>query len=211
MKEKKNKNQWVKVFILVIALIVLAFSGTYAYFTSSFIGEPNTTTAKSGVFKVESSLETSNAINNKKMILINENQREEKAEKLTFTITSTSESTIDGKFSVYLKNIKLSKNLYSKYLKWELLKEKEIISSGDFENAIRIGSEEANEEKNVLTDVEEIKLNIEELELPKNTTQTFTFRMYLLNDTTKNQIELTEGSFSGRLYIEAIPVSETNS
>ena len=52
MDEKKgNKRQIIKVCILIVALMVLAFSGTYAYFTTNFIGTPSTTTVKSGVFK----------------------------------------------------------------------------------------------------------------------------------------------------------------
>lgn len=213
MDEKKgNKRQVIKVCILIGALMVLAFSGTYAYFTTTFIGSPSATTAKSGVFKVESSLEKTSVIRNKRMVLIyvndTQDQRDELADKLTFTVTSTSESTVDGTFNLYLKDIKLSKNLYSEYLKWELLKGTEIVSSGDFSDVTRIGMEEANEEKNVVTNVEEFQLNTTRLSLPKNTTQTYTFRMYLLDDPNKNQIELTEGSFNGRLYLEAVPVSD---
>lgn len=213
-KKKENKRQWTKVFILVIALMVIAFSGTYAYFTTTIIGKPTTTKVKSGVFKVESSLETASVIKNRKMVLIfvndTQDQRDELANKLTFTVTSTKDSTVDGTFNLYLKDIKLSKNLYSKYLKWELLKEDEIISSGDFENAVRIDTEEEIEERNKITDVEEFQLNANELSLLKNTTQTYTFRIYLLDDSNKNQIDLTEGSFNGRLYLEAIPISTTS-
>ncbi len=218
MEEKKkneNKRQLTKVLILVVALVVIAFSGTYAYFTSNFVGNPNTTTAKSGVFKVESSLETVSAIRNRRMVLIHvtdtQDQREELADKLVFTVTSTDESTVDGEFNLYLQDITLSKNLYSKYLKWELLKGTEIISSGDFESAVREDTPTDGEEANVVTNVKAFQLNTSALELPKNTTQTYTFRMYLLDDPNKNQIELTEGSFSGRLYLEAVPVSSLQS
>lgn len=206
-KNKRNK-QLFKVMILVVSLMVLAFSGTYAYFTINFTGEPTTTTAKSGVFKVESSLENASRINNQHLFLISEDEKSTLADKITFTITSTNESTVDGTFNIYLKDINLSKNLYSKYLKWELLKGNEIVDSGNFSNAVRMDPEEANEEKNKVTSVGDIKLNQKALALPKNTTFTYTFRMYLLNDETKNQIELTEGSFAGRLYIEAVPVSD---
>lgn len=205
---EKNKKHITKVFIFVISLIVLAFSGTYAYFTIEFQGSPNTTTVKSGVFKVESSLEKASAIRNKRIVLIDEDQKQEKAEKLTFTVTSTEESTVNGEFDIFLKDITLSKNLYSNYLKWELLKNNEIISKGDFANAIRTDESTLGEEDNVVTTVEDMKLNKESLPLVKNTTTTYTFIMYLLNDKNKNQIALTEGSFSGRLYIEAVPVSE---
>lgn len=212
MDEKKsNKRQITKVLILVVALMVIAFSGTYAYFTNNFVGKPTTTTAISGVFDVESSLETTSTIQNRRMVLIHVNdtqdQREELADKLTFTVTSTENSTIDGEFNLFLKDIKLSKNLYSKYLKWELLKGNEIINSGDFANVERVDTPVEDEEDKAVTDVKIFQLNKETLSLPKNTTQSFTFRMYLLDDPTRNQIELTNGSFNGRLYLEAVPIS----
>lgn len=214
-ENKGNKRQLKKVLILVVALIVLAFSGTYAYFSTNFVGKPSTTTVTSGVFDVESSLETESAIRNRRMVLIHvtdtQDQRDEKADKLTFTVTSTDESTVDGEFNIYLKDIKLTKNLYTKYLKWELLKGNEIINSGNFENAVRVDTPIDEEEDKVITDVEEFQLNTTALSLPKNTTQTYTFRMYLLDDPKKNQIELTEGSFNGRLYLEAVPISTLNS
>lgn len=206
MKETKRKKQLTKVMILVLSLVVLAFSGTYAYYTNHFIGNPNTTSATSGVFKIESSLDKVSAINNKRLILIDEEEKTEKAEKLTFTITNTEKSTIDGKFDVYLKDIRLSKNLYSSYLKWELVKDGEIINQGDFSTVERKDEESSTEDEKVVTLVEDVKLTTNSLSLLKNTTETLTFRVYLLNDENKNQIELTEGSFSGRLYIEAIPV-----
>lgn len=212
MDEKKsNKRQITKVLILVVALMVIAFSGTYAYFTNNFVGKPTTTTAISGVFDVESSLETTSTIQNRRMVLIHVNdtqdQREELADKLTFTVTSTENSTVDGEFNLFLKDIKLSKNLYSKYLKWELLKGNEIINSGDFANVERVDTPVEDEEDKAVTDVKIFQLNKETLSLPKNTTQNFTFRMYLLDDPTRNQIELTNGSFNGRLYLEAVPIS----
>lgn len=212
MDEKKsNKRQITKVLILVVALMVIAFSGTYAYFTNNFVGKPTTTTAISGVFDVESSLETTSTIQNRRMVLIHVNdtqdQREELADKLTFTVTSTENSTVDGEFNLFLKDIKLSKNLYSKYLKWELLKGNEIINSGDFANVERVDTPVEDEEDKAVTDVKIFQLNKETLSLPKNTTQSFTFRMYLLDDPTRNQIELTNGSFNGRLYLEAVPIS----
>ncbi len=214
-KKKENKRQLKKVLILVVALMVLAFSGTYAYFTTNFVGSPSTTTMKSGVFKVESSLDTASVIRNKRMVLIHVNdtqdQRAEKADRLVFTVTSKSESTVDGEFQLFLKDIKLTKNLYSKYLKWELLKGNEIISSGDFENVVRTDTPVENEAKNAITDVEEFQITTDSLPIPKNTTQTYTFRMYLLDDPNKNQIDLTEGSFSGRLYLEAVPISSLSS
>ncbi len=211
MDKKNNKKHMLKIMIFVFSIIILGFSGTYAYFTTAFIGEPSKTQITSGVFKITSSLENVSAINNKNILFINENQRSTHAEKLTFTITSTSESNVDGTFDLYLKDINLSKNLYSSYLKWELLKGTEIIEQGDFSTANREDTPNDGEKNNVMTRVSDIKITKNPIPIKKNTTETLVFRMYLLNDENVNQIALTEGSFNGRLYLEAIPVSSLNS
>lgn len=205
---KKKSGKYIsRVMILVVSLIVLAFSGTYAYFTVNFTGETTTTTAKTGVFKVESSLERASAIKNSRMVLISENEKNSKAEKLEFTITSKSETTVDGKYNVYLQDIQLSKNMYSKYLKWELLRENQIISSGDFADVSRKDTEQSNEEANANTIAEDFKLNENAISLTKKTTDHLIFRIWLENDPNVNQISLANGTFSGKLYIEAVPVS----
>ncbi len=204
---KKREKYVSKVMILVVSLIVLAFSGTYAYFTVNFSGDTTTTTAKSGIFKVESSLEKASAIKNSMMVLIEESEKNNKADKLEFTITSKSESTVNGKYDVYMKDIQLSKNMYSKYLRWELVKENQIVGSGDFANATRKDTEQNNETMNTITSIEDIKLNENAIALLKNTTDHLIFRIWLENDPNVNQISLVNGTFSGRLYIEAVPVS----
>ncbi len=208
---KQKKNGFAKVIILVVSLIVIGISGTYAYFTLS-MSEPQTTSAKAGVFKVESSLETTNAINNNKIRLIDNIEKETKAEKVTFTVTSKAESTVDGEYYIYLKDILLSKNLYTKYLHWELVQNNVVKASGDFADIAskRTDTPVAGEADNVVTNISEIKLNETPFHLDKNSQDTLIFRMWLENDPNVNQIAITNGSFAGRLYLEAFPISEIN-
>lgn len=206
---KQKKNSFAKVMILVVSLIVIGVSGTYAYYTIS-MSEPSKTSAKAGVFKVESSLETTSAINNSKIRLIDNAEKEVKAEKVTFTVTSLSESTVDGEYYIYLKDILLSKNLYTNYLHWELLQNNVVKASGDFGDVAskRTDTPVAGEADNVVTSISEIKLNETGLHLNKGTKDTLIFRMWLENDPDVNQIAITNGSFAGRLYLEAFPISE---
>ena len=206
MKEKNTSN-YTKVIILVVALIVLGISTTYAYFTSQITGGPSTTILKAGNLKIETNLESVSAINNTKIKLINENDKATSAEKVTFYVKSTAESTVDAKYYLYLKDISLSKNLYSNYFKWELLQNNEIVGSGTFGTATRTDTATSGEAENVSTTAADIALNKEALSLAKNSNDTIIFRIWLENDETINQIDLTNGSFSGRLYLEAVPVS----
>lgn len=212
-KSFRKKSGFAKVVVLVFALIVLAISLTYAYFTANISGTPSTTTLKSGNLVVETDLESANAINNSKMSLINESAKEESSDKVTFYVTNTKDSTVSAKYYIYLDDITLTKNLYSEYLKWELLKNDSVIYSGTFKNAIRTSDVTSGEADNVSTTAEKIQLNTEALTLDINSTDNLVFRMWLENDPDVNQLSLTEGAFAGRLYIEAVPLTneENNS
>jgi hypothetical protein len=211
MNTKSNKSGILKVLVLVVSLVVLAFSATYAYYTTSITGDSSETVLKSGKLEITTNLESVSAINNSNIILINASEKEEKADSVTFYISNPSTSTIDAKYYVYLTDINLSKNLYSEYFKWELLKNDEVVNSGTFKNASRKTEISEDEENNVLTTSEDIQLNSSALYISPNTTDTLVFRLWLENDDSKNQIELTEGSFSGKLYLEAVPSKDTTS
>ena len=215
-----NKRNITKVIILVVSLIVIGVSGTYAYFTMSLTGGPSETKATSGVFKVVSSLEDTSAINNTRLRLIDVADKDTKAEKLTFTVTSLPETNVDARYYIQLKNIKLSKNLYNSYLKWEISKDTgEVLASGDFSQAKRDGEPTINEADNVLTNAQNIDLTTSiyttsgenGLVLKQKTTETLVFRIWLQNDPNTNQIDLTNGSFLGQLFLKAVPISEINS
>lgn len=216
---KSSRRNITKVIILVVSLIVIGVSGTYAYFTMSLTGDPSETKATAGVFKVISSLEDVSAINNTRLRLVDAADKETKAEKLTFTVTSLPESNVDARYYIRLKNIELSKNLYSPYLKWEIAKNTgEILASGDFSQAQRDGAAATNEADNVLTNAKDIDLTASTqttsgkngLVLTQKTTETLVFRIWLQDDPNTNQIDLTNGSFAGRLFLEAVPISEIN-
>lgn len=209
MKEKNTSN-YTKVIVLVVALIVLGISTTYAYFTSVITGTPSTTTLKAGNLKIETNLDSVSAINNTKIKLIDASAKTTAAEKVTFYVKSTADTTVDAKYYIYLKDISLSKNLYSNYFKWELLQNNEIVGSGTFGNATRTDTATTGEASNVVTTAADIALNTNALTLAKNTSDTVVFRIWLENDNAVNQIDLTEGSFAGRLYLEAVPVSSNN-
>lgn len=207
--KNKNGKYYAKVMVLVVSLVVLAFSATYAYFTMSFTGEAVKTTVTAGSFNITSSLERANAIVNRQMLLIDEADKDERAESLTFTVTSSNDTDVDGEFYLYVQDIKLTKNLSSEYFKWEILKGDEIVSNGTFKDAkdFRTNEEETGESERVVLNIDQFKLNENGVNIPKATTTTYTFRLYLVNDANRNQIELTEGSFEGKLFMEAVPVA----
>ena len=205
--KNENKRNFVKVLVLVVALIVLGISVTYAYFTSLITGDASDTSVQTGNLQIETNLETVGAINNTKLRLIDNSDIATSSEKVSFYVKNTSTSTISADYYVYLTDISLSKNLYSSYFKWELLNGSESIASGDFANAKRSDTAQSGEADNVTTTVENMSLNTEVIRIPQNTTHNLIFRMWLENDSTTNQLDLINGNFSGKLYLEAVPVS----
>lgn len=212
INSKKNLG---RIFVLVVSLIVLGISGSYAYFVSTIEGTPTKTTISSGKFEVTSSLESANAIKDLNLRLIDASEIETKAKTISFDVVSTEISTINAKYDVYLREISLSKNLYSADFKWELVKDNCesdcSLASGDFSTAVRKGTEASGEAANVVTNAQDMKLTTDSILLPKNTTQNLIFRIWLQNDPNRNQIELTSGSFQGKLSISAVPAEEVKS
>lgn len=207
MSEINNKRNFSKVMVLVVALIVLAVSVSYAFFTARITGTPIKTVVKAGNLKIDTNLESVSAINNLKIKLIDASAKETSAEKVSFYVKNATDSTVDAKYYIYLRDITLTKNLYSNYFKWELVKNGTVINSGTFANATRTDTATSGEASNVSTTAADITLTKDAITIAKNTNDNLIFRIWLENDAVANQIELTNGSFSGRLYLEAVPVS----
>lgn len=208
--EKEIKNHLIKTAIFVVAIVVLGVSTSYAYYTANISGKAEITDTPAARLDVTSTLTTTTAINNSKLSLIDAANKSTQAEKVEFSVTNASTSTVNGKYFVYLTDIKLSKNLYSAYLKWELVRVTSTgespIATGNFANAKRTDTAGTSEAENAVTTVEDITLNTTILQIAKNTTDQLIFRIWLENDESVNQINLTNGSFQGKLKIEASPV-----
>lgn len=210
--EQKNemKNHIIKISILVIAVITFGISFSYAYYNANMSGTSEIKNATAARLDITSTLETTSVINNTRLSLIEKTQVKTKAEKLEFSVTNANTSTVSGNYFIYLTDIQLSKNLYSKYFKWELAKVttsgETVISSGNFSTAVRVGSVTEGEANNVITTAEDITLNQTALQIPKNTTDNLIFRMWIENDPVVNQIDITKGSFTGKLRLEVAPL-----
>lgn len=210
--EAKNemKNHLIKIGVLVVAIITIGISLSYAYYSANMSGEselPSTTAAR---LDLTSTLTDAQVINNAKLSLTNPSDVKTKAEKVEFAVQNANTSTVAGKYYVYLTDIKLTKNLYSEYFKWQLVRvtgsNESEIASGNFATAVRVGNMTEGEASNVLTTAEDIGLNKVALQIPVNTTDNLIFRVWLENDENVNQVDLTNGSFQGKLKIEATPV-----
>lgn len=210
--KNEMRNHIIKIGILVVAIITLGISVTYAYFSAVKKGTVEFQ-QKAAEFDVTSSLTNSGAISNTKMSLIDAADVKKSADKVEFTVTNSRTSTVNGRYFIYLTNIEITKNLYHEDFKWELVRVNEIgesnISSGNFSTAIRSSNVNTGEADKVMTTAKDILLNNVALEITPGSTDSLIFRLWLENDPVENQIELTEGSFKGKLKIDATPVKPT--
>lgn len=211
-KKKINvKNQLIKISILVIAIVVLGVSLSYAYYSANKTGNGIIDERTAAKLDLTTTLTNAPNISNMKLTLIEKENIKTDAEKVAFTVTNANTSTVNGKYFIYLTNIKLSKNLYSSYFKWQLVRVtssgENIVASGNFANASEKRSDTpvAGESNNVITTLEDISLNSNVLTIAPNTTDSLVFRIWLENDPNVVQNELTSGSFEGKLKLEATP------
>ena len=211
-----NKRYIVRTLVFVFSLIILGISLTYAYFTLQIEGEPTDSLIGTAKLEIESDLEGAEAINNLDLNLINATEKADKADE--FYLKNVSTGGISAEYFVYLVDVSLTKNLYSKYFKWELVKKgtdnETVINQGTFEeqNIKRTGTKADDEDDRVSTTIEKVALNkksetgeLEGIILNNQAKDELIFRIWLENDENVDQISLTSGSFSGKLYFEAIP------
>ena len=221
MKEKKGKEKEAKMIsskklfasasILVFSIIIIGFSLTYAYFTIGYGGKASINGNKAAVLDIDSDLKNASAINETQMSLINAGEVETAAKKVSFDITNTSSSTVNGKYVIKLSNYSLTKNLSSKYFKWRLVinpGESEQVFNGDFlqnsedEGTKLTGNSETDKltglNKDLISEDEAVTINIGD-------THHLVFYIWLENDSALNQLYLTNGEFKGKLSLEAFP------
>ena len=213
-----NKSYVVRTLVLVFSLIILGISLTYAYFTLQIEGDPTDSNIATAKLIIDSNLKEAAAINNLNLSLISKTEKSEKADKVEFYIQNNSTGGISAKYFVYLTDISITKNLYSEYFKWELVKEgtegETIINQGTFDvkNITRTDEAGEDEDPRIETTIMDIPLNtvgddgeVVGIVLNNKAKDNLIFRIWLENDEVNNQLSLTSGSFSGKLYFEAIP------
>ncbi|MCI8575323.1 MAG: hypothetical protein HFI09_02525 [Bacilli bacterium] len=211
---KEMKNHIIKIGILVVSIVTIGISMTYAYYTAKISGNSTIDDISAAEFHITSTLADSTAISNMTMHLIDASEIDLHADKVEFSVTNSATSTVSGQYYVYLVDVSITKNLYSKYFKWQLVRKtslgESVIDSGNFENVVRTDQEVPGEGSNALTSVDKISLNKVALEIPKDTTDNLIFRLWLENDPDLNQVDLTNGSFQAKLKIEATPKSQNH-
>ena len=129
-------------------------------------------------------LATTQTINATGVGLINDADITTKAKHTDFNVTLPSDAKVaSAKYRIYLTDLNISSNLKSTDLKWSLYKGSTSIASGNFGS---IGTETTLALK-------------ENIEISKGTTDSYKLYIWLSNATDRNQTNLLNGSFSGKV------------
>lgn len=187
MKTKDTVKHFILYISIALILITTAFSASRAFYLTRIkvTDTINPSTVNNANLDIE--FLTSQYINEPKMMLINDADRQSSAAYTSFAITSKSTSTIKANYTLYLTDFTISTNFISEDFKWELVRKdgsnETTISNGNFSNAVS-GND--------------YTLTTEALTISPSETQQYIFRIWL-SYTDKDQASLLEGSFSGKM------------
>lgn len=207
MKNKKDIYKSVSFMCMFVLLIVVAgITISYAYYTLNMRGSTTTDTNQAANLNITTTLTGATAINTSNLVLIDGTDLS-KAEKVSFSVTNNTDSTVDAKYTINLIDMSLTQNLFSKYFKWALVINGDTTNKivGDFQD--ETGSIQEGETSTTSQTVATKSLITEEnaLSLAIGATDTIDFYIWLQDDDNVNQIYLTSGTFSSKLSLNAFP------
>ena len=207
MKNKKDIYKSVSFMCMFVLLIVVAgITISYAYYTLNMRGSTTTDTNQAANLNITTTLTGTTAINTSNLVLIDGTDLS-KAEKVSFSVTNNTDSTVDAKYTINLIDMSLTQNLFSKYFKWALVMNGDTTNKivGDFQDetgVIQEGETSTTSQtvatKNLITEENALPLAI-------GATDTIDFYIWLQDDDNVNQIYLTSGTFSSKLSLNAFP------
>lgn len=187
MKTKETVKHTILYISIALILITTAFTASRAFYLAKInvTDTINPSTVTNANLDIE--FLTSRYINEPKMMLINDADRQNSTAYTNFTITSKSTSTMTANYTLYLTDFTISANFISEDFKWELTKKGDsgetTIATGNFSNAVS---------------GKDYTLTTDEITISPSETQQYVFRIWL-SYADRDQSNLLEGSFSGKI------------
>ena len=187
MKTKETVKHTILYISIALILITTAFTASRAFYLAKInvTDTINPSTVTNANLDIE--FLTSRYINEPKMMLINDADRQNSTVYTNFTITSKSTSTMTANYTLYLTDFIISTNFISEDFKWELTKKGDsgetTIATGNFSNAVS---------------GKDYTLTTDEITISPSETQQYVFRIWL-SYADRDQSNLLEGSFSGKI------------
>ena len=207
LKKKSFVKNTVLISVLVVSIIVIGISLSFAYFTMSIQGSSDTGNNQAAILNVTTTLTTADAINATSLAIIDGSEYLTKAESIEFTVTNNTDSNVNALYTINMTDITISKNMLSQYFKWAL------VINSDTGNAITGSFQDLSLADEGNTDTSTVTIGSKVLIADENArslsiggTDTITLYLWLENDNNVDQLYLTNGTFSGKLSLNATPV-----
>lgn len=191
-----NKKTIIIYISVALALVIVAFGLTYAYFSANVKNndQAEETEILSGNLDIE--FQTSQWINNTNMMLVNDENKDTEAEKAIFTVKNV--GNVKSNYELYLTDIEISDNFKnSNYFKWELV----ITDGATNQNTTYTGnfSGVSNGRLKLTPSAKTINVG--------NNIDNCVLKVWLSNDPENNQLDLFNGSFQGRVELVAVAIA----
>ncbi len=195
------------IFLFIFAIMISGITLSYAYYTITMKGSTDTGTNKAANLNITTSLTNADAINTSNLVLIDGSDLT-KAEKVSFTVTNNTDSTVAAKYTINLVDMTLTQNLFSKYFKWAIVRNGDTTNmiTGDFHDESGSVTEGTTSVENKSVSAKVLISDDSALSLAIGKTDTIDFYIWLQDDDDINQLYLTSGKFSGKLSLNAVPV-----
>ena len=210
MEKKKNMRNITLSIIVILLVITMGIGISYAFYMIGMTGKSDVAESKAAVLNLTTTLEQVDRINTNNLQLteITENNYADVVtDKVTFTVTNESTSNINGKYNLYLKEMEMTKNLSSQYFKWAAVVSgtNSKIVTGNFLDTTNLGVE-GNTDRTIVSNLTKTLIDdANALTLAPGQTDTITFYIWLENASV-DQVYLTNGTFAGKLAIDAVAV-----
>ena len=189
---KKANMSYFVYFGIVLLLVVVCVTGSYAWYTASVTnsGEVYNTVITAGTLRM--GFENSQYFNVDDLAIISPEEVATLAPKSTFDVKNVGQ--VNASYDLYF-NATISNNLIHQDFKWELLVDGVSVQNGNFGTLTKNTSGD--------TTTAQFKINNSSLTLNPNQVNSCVFRVWL-QDAERNQIDLTEGTLSGNVSIIAV-------
>lgn len=185
---KRNIKEIVFAVSVIVILVSITYRLSYAYFVATVTGNSTATASTIGAGTLNVNFTTSQYVSNDSLMLISDADKATSAEKMLFSVSQATATTVAARYNVYLTELSISNNFKSSDFKWELLRNSSVIASGNFTTAVS-GTD--------------FKLNSTALDLAVNATDNLELRLWL-SQQDYDQLSLTNGTFSAKVKIEAL-------
>ena len=185
MEDNKKQKKLYRILVTIAITIPIVIAISYAYFQAAILGEdPGVTGKSTDKFEIDLVTENNGYINATNVILVKEANIASESEKGYFKVVSGDNKNYIN-YSLSLTELTISANLQVADFKWQLVRDNEVVASGNF------GGVSTNS----------MSL-INDIQIANNDTHEYEFRIWL-QETSYDQIDMIGGTFSAKITMTA--------